>query len=99
MSGILEIARVVVKSGCGDAFEEAVTQLRPLFLKAAGNKGFSVRRSVENERAYVFLVAWEKVEDHTVGFMGSPDFLIFIEAVGGFFDAEPFIEHTTLAVG
>ncbi|NKC23260.1 hypothetical protein HED50_21035 [Ochrobactrum oryzae] len=60
MSGILEIARVVVKSGCGDAFEEAVTQLRPLFLKAAGNKGFSVRRSVENERAYVFLVAWER---------------------------------------
>lgn len=99
MADILEIARVTVLQGQQDAFEDAVAGTSALFLRARGNRGFSVRRSIENDRSYIFLVQWETVEDHLVHFMGSDAFALFIEAVSVYFEGEPIIEHTEFVAG
>ena len=89
-----EIAQIEVKPGQEAAFEAAVTQAVPLFKNARGCKGMRLHRSVEQPGRYRLVVDWETVEDHTVHFRGSQDFLEWRRLVGGYFASPPAVEHT-----
>lgn len=94
---ILEVADIRVKEGMQAEFEKAVqVALDTIFPKAQGFKGHTFRKSIESADRYLLLLTWETLEDHTVGFRGSPLFTEWRSLVGGFFASPPFVEHFTM---
>lgn len=92
---IHEIALIDVQPGSEAAFEAAVVKARPLFLAAKGCRGVELRRTIEAPQRYVLQVAWDTVEDHTVGFRGSPAFAQWRELAGPHFAGPPQVTHVT----
>ncbi len=90
---IWEIAEIDVRPGTEPAFEAAVTEAEPLFLRAPGCHGVQLRRSVELPSRYRLIVEWETVEHHTVGFRSSADFGRWRELAAPYFDSPPVVEH------
>jgi heme-degrading monooxygenase HmoA len=72
---ITEIAQIDVKPGTEKDFEAAVAKARPLFLRAKGGKGFELHKSIEKPSRYRLLAKWDTLENHTVDFRGSEDFM------------------------
>lgn len=91
---IWEIALIEVKPGEEAAFEAAAAKAVPLFQRAKGCKGMQIQRSVEHPSRYRLVVDWEALEDHTVHFRGSEDFLEWRKLVGPYFAGPPQVEHT-----
>ena len=95
---ILEIADIRVLPGTGAEFEQAAQRgLTTVFPKAQGFLGHEIRHSIESPDRYVLLLQWEKLEDHTVTFRGSPLFAEWRGLVSGFFVQPPHVEHFSLA--
>jgi heme-degrading monooxygenase HmoA len=94
---ILEVARLVVKSGMDKEFEAGVATAAPLFARAKGCKGMELQRSVERANNYLLLVKWQTLENHTVDFRGSEDFKQWRALVGHCFAAPPDVDHTEVA--
>ncbi len=90
---IVELAHLTITTGREETFEAA---FRRAIAFAAGSRGYlahELRRSVENPSRYVLRIEWETLEDHTVGFRGSPAFTQWRAEVGPFFAAVPVVEH------
>ena len=92
---VLEIAEIEVLTGKESNFEAAVRQAKPLFLRATGCHGIALHKSVENSQRYRLFVSWETLENHTVDFRNSEDFVEWRKLVGGFFATLPRVEHQT----
>jgi heme-degrading monooxygenase HmoA len=92
---VLEVAEIEVVTGKESNFEAAVRQAKPLFLRAKGCRGIKLHRSIENPHQYRLFVSWETLEDHTVDFRSSQDFLEWRKLVSGFFAAPPRVDHQT----
>lgn len=90
---IHEIALIAVKPGQEAAFEQAVAEAAPLFQRAKGCTGLTLQRTIERPSYYRLVIAWETLEDHTVGFRGSEDFHAWRALVAHLFDAPPQVEH------
>ncbi len=95
---IIEIAQIDVKQGLEAEFEAGVAKAVPLFARAKGCTGMTLKRSVEKARRYRLLVNWETVEHHTVDFRGSADFAEWRKLVGHCFETAPEVEHVADAV-
>jgi len=95
---VLEIAHIDVKPGLESAFEAGVAKAIPLFRSAKGCRGMDLQRSIERPTRYRLFVRWETLEDHTVGFRGSPQFQEWRNLVGPCFESPPDVEHTVRAV-
>ena len=48
-------------------FEAAFTEATPLITGMPGFRGLTLSRCVEDDGAYLLLVEWDRLEDHTVG--------------------------------
>ena len=95
---ILEIAQIDVTAGHEAAFEAAVREATPIFLRAKGCKGMALQRSHEKPQRYRLFVQWETLENHTVDFRESADFQEWRKLVGPHFAAPPEVEHVTEVV-
>lgn len=94
---ILEIADIRIKPGQQAAFEKAVhIGMATIFPKAKGFRGHQIRHSIESPERYVLLLEWDTLEDHTVGFRGSPAFAEWRRLVSEYFAEPPFVEHFEL---
>jgi heme-degrading monooxygenase HmoA len=91
---ILEVADIRIKSGQTVEFEAQVAQaLATIFPKSKGFRGHEFRRCIETPDRYLLLLTWETLEDHTVGFRGSPLYAEWRTLVGDFFAQPPHVEH------
>jgi len=90
---IHEHAVIEVQPGREEEFEAVFGQVPAIFAQAAGCHGVELRRCVEEPSRFVLLVAWETLEDHTVGFRESPLFGEWRGLVGGFFATPPQVRH------
>ena len=90
----LEIAAIEIIAERESAFEAAVAEAAPLFLRAKGCGGMQLQRSVEQPLHYRLVVKWETVEDHMVRFRQSDDFQAWRRLVGKYFASPPVVEHT-----
>jgi heme-degrading monooxygenase HmoA len=90
---ILEAALLDVKPGRETDFEAAFTQASPLIASAAGYMGHSLARCMERPSAYLLLVRWRTLEDHTLGFRGSPQYQEWKRLLHHFYDPFPTVEH------
>ncbi|MDQ6526003.1 antibiotic biosynthesis monooxygenase [Nocardioides sp. LHD-245] len=90
---ILEHAVLPVVPGREEEFEAAFAQARPIIAAMPGFRGLALRRSVETPSHYLLLVEWDTLEDHTVGFRGSPDYQRWRELLHRFYEPFPVVEH------
>jgi heme-degrading monooxygenase HmoA len=90
---IVEIAQLTIRSGSERQFEGVF----PTAVKVlGGSKGYlthELRRSVETPNRYALIVHWQTLEDHTVGFRGSPAFTEWRAHIGPFLESPPVVEH------
>ena len=94
---ILELADIRIHPGQQSAFDEAICRgLDTVISRAHGFRGYKVNKGVESPERYLLMIFWETLEDHTVGFRGSPAFAEWRAIVGPFFAQPPQVEHFTL---
>lgn len=90
---ILEAAFLQVKSGQEDAFEAAMREAAPIIAGSPGYVSHEVQRCLEVTGKYLLLVRWNTLEDHTVGFRGSPPYQEWRRLLHHFYDPFPTVEH------
>ena len=95
---ITEIAQIDVTPGMEAEFEAGVKNAAPIFKRAKGCHGMELRRSIEKPSRYRLFIEWETVDDHNVGFRGSPDFQEWRKLVSHCFAAPPDVEHVQQVV-
>jgi len=94
---ILEVADIRITPGRQAEFEQAAHRgIQTVIARSKGFLGYQVRHSIETPERYLLLLEWETLEDHTVGFRGSPDYAEWRSIVAGFFAAPPSVEHFRL---
>ena len=90
---ILEVAVLNVKSGRGSEFEAAFERAQGILASMRGYRSHELQRCLEAPDRYVLLVHWEKLEDHTLGFRGSPRYAEWSGLLHSFYDPFPVVEH------
>ena len=91
---ILEVADIRIAPGRQAEFEAAAHRgIQTVIAKSKGFRGYQVRQSVETPERYLLLLEWATLEDHTVGFRGSPAYAEWRSIVVDFFAGPPQVEH------
>ena len=90
---ILEHAVLNVIPGEEDRFEAAFEQARALIATMAGFRSLRLDRCLENRSRYLLLVEWDRLEDHTEGFRGAPEYQEWRTLLHHFYDPFPTVEH------
>jgi heme-degrading monooxygenase HmoA len=90
---ILEVAILDINPGQQEAFQAAFTQAAPILSGMHGYVSHQIRRCLERSNRYILLVEWETLEDHTIGFRGSPEYQKWKDLLHHFYDPFPTVEH------
>jgi heme-degrading monooxygenase HmoA len=90
---ILEQANLDVIPGRESAFETAFEQARLIISAMPGFRSLRLSRCIERPNRYLLLVEWERLEDHTEGFRGSPQYQEWRALLHQFYDPFPVVEH------
>ncbi len=90
---ILEVAILNVIAGREAEFEDAFRRAETIIASMRGYRWHELRRCLEQQNRYILLVHWERLEDHTVGFRGSPQYLEWKRLLHHFYDPFPVVEH------
>jgi len=90
---ILEVAILNIKPGQRSEFETAFASAQKIISSMSGYISHDLRKSLENPDRYVLLVNWRTVEDHEIGFRGSPKYNEWRKLLHHFYDPFPEVEH------
>jgi len=90
---ILEAVFLPVIPGKEAEFEAAFKQASPIIASMKGYVSHELQRCLEAPSKYLLLVRWETLEDHTVGFRGSPEYQEWRKLLHHFYDPFPTVEH------
>jgi heme-degrading monooxygenase HmoA len=90
---ILEAAALQVRSGEAARFEAAFAQASAIISASPGYLSHELQRCLEVENKYLLLVRWRTLEDHTIGFRGSPRYQQWRSLLHHFYDPFPTVEH------
>lgn len=90
---ILEIALFDIAPGQEAGFEQAFTEARKVIAQAGGHLGHELLRSHETPSQYALLVRWQRIEDHTEGFRGSPLYAQWRALLSPCFRRPPDVGH------
>ena len=90
---ILEQAVLDVRDGQQATFEVAFAEARSIISAMPGCRSVRLLHCVEHVSRYLLLVEWDRLEDHTEGFRGSPDYERWRSLLHHFYDPFPIVEH------
>ena len=90
---ILELAVLDIRDGETAAFEAAFAEAEIIISAMPGYLSHSLSRCVENDQRYLLQVEWARLEDHTEGFRGSPEYQRWKALLHHFYDPFPTVEH------
>jgi heme-degrading monooxygenase HmoA len=90
---ILEHAPLDVRLGQEAAFEAAFAEAASIISSMPGFRSLRLTRCIERPSAYLLLVWWDSLEDHTVGFRGSAAYERWRDLLHHFYDPFPTVEH------
>ncbi len=96
---VLEVAILQVIPSQEAAFEAAFAEAQALISAMPGYQFHRLQRCLEKPSQYVLLVGWDTLEDHTVGFRGSPQYQAWRALLHHFYDPFPTVEHYELVMG
>jgi heme-degrading monooxygenase HmoA len=90
---ILEHALLPVRPELRDEFEAAYARAQSLIAGMPGFRSLRLSRCLEDDGTYLLLVEWDRLEDHTVGFRGSPEYQEWRRLLHSFYDPFPEVRH------
>jgi heme-degrading monooxygenase HmoA len=90
---ILEAFICQIKAGQEAEFEKALQGALPLISQSKGFISLEFQRCLEVKGQYLFLIRWETLEDHTVGFRGSAAYQEWRAALHHFYEPMPTVQH------
>jgi heme-degrading monooxygenase HmoA len=90
---ISELAILDVRPGHAAEFERVFDEAKALISAMPGFRHLELQRCVETGDRYLLLVGWDRLEDHTDGFRGSPQYQEWRELLHHFYDPFPTVEH------
>ena len=90
---ILEHAVLDVVPGEEARFESAFAEAKAIIASMPGFRALRLERGIESPSRYLLLVEWERLEDHTEGFRGSPEYDRWRALLHHFYDPFPTVEH------
>lgn len=93
---ILEQAVLDVISGKQQEFESAFKQAQLIISSMDGYIHHQLQKCLEKDNRYLLLVQWQTLEDHTLGFRGSPEYQQWKALLHHFYDPFPEVEHFQL---
>ena len=96
---ILEVAILNVIPGRDAEFEAVFRSAQRIISSMRGYRSHELRRCLEAGNRYILLVNWDKLEDHTIGFRGSPGYQKWKQMLHHFYDPFPVVEHYTTVPG
>ena len=90
---ILEAAVLTVRPGSEGEFENTFREASRLIASMPGYLAHELHRCLEAKGKYLLLVRWNRLEDHTVGFRGSPEYQECKRLLHHFYEPFPTVEH------
>ncbi|RXZ79674.1 antibiotic biosynthesis monooxygenase [Paenibacillaceae bacterium] len=90
---ILEVAMLQIKPGMTKAFENNFREASAIISGRPGYVKHELQKCMEDSQKYILLVWWESLEDHTIGFRGSPEYQEWKRLLHHFYDPFPTVEH------
>jgi heme-degrading monooxygenase HmoA len=90
---ILEHALLPVKPGEEVGFESAFAEAKAVIATMPGFLRLTLSRCRERPSSYLLLVEWDRLEDHTEGFRGSPQYQEWRRLLHRFYEPFPVVEH------
>jgi heme-degrading monooxygenase HmoA len=90
---ILEVAILNVIQGREKQFEEDFKIAGQYISLINGYVRHSLKKCIEQQNKYILLVNWEKLEDHTIGFRQSEQYLEWKNLLHNYYDPFPTVEH------
>jgi heme-degrading monooxygenase HmoA len=90
---ILEVAILNVIAGQEKQFEDDFKTAGIYISSIKGYVRHSLRKCIEQENKYILLVDWEELEDHTIGFRQSEQYLEWKKLLHKYYDPFPTVEH------
>lgn len=90
---ILEVAILDVISGKEKQFELAFEKAQHIIASKEGYISHQLQNCVENSSRYILLVHWQTIEDHTIGFRESKEYLEWKALLHHFYEPFPKVEH------
>ena len=93
---VLEMAVLNVRPGSAEEFQRAFATAAPILSRATGCIAHELHRCLEDPNRFLLLVRWRTLEDHTLGFRGSPDYQRWKELLHHFYDPFPEVLHYEL---
>ena len=84
---------VEIVPGKESTFEDAFSRAKEFIASMAGFRSLRLSRCVEQPNRYLLLVEWDRLEDHTEGFRGSPEYKQWRALLHHFYDPFPTVEH------
>ena len=90
---ILEHALLPVRPDLVDEFIAAFAEARPIIAGMPGCTEVTLVRCVEQPSTFLLLARWERLEDHTEGFRGSPEYQRWSQLLHHFYDPFPEVWH------
>ncbi|MBF6299964.1 antibiotic biosynthesis monooxygenase [Nocardia amamiensis] len=90
---IIEHALLPVRPESAADFEAAFAAARPIIASMPGFRSLSLSRGIESPGSYLLRVEWDHLDDHVVGFRGSPEYQRWKDLLHHFYDPFPVVEH------
>ncbi len=97
---IVEVAEFTIRPGTQAEFGQAVQRgVQEVIAHARGYRRHEILLGLESSERVLLLIEWDTLEDHTVSFRGSADFLRWREIVSPYFAQPPRVEHYHRSAG
>jgi len=90
---ILEVAILNVIPGQEAQFEQDFATAGQYISSINGYIKHSLSKCIERPNQYLLLVEWETLEDHTIGFRQSEQYLEWKKLLHHYYDPFPVVEH------
>jgi heme-degrading monooxygenase HmoA len=90
---ILEAAILNVLPGTETQFEQDFVNAGQYISAIKGYIKHSLNKCIEQPNQYLLLVEWNKLEDHTIGFRQSAEYLEWKRLLHHYYDPFPVVEH------
>ncbi|MEZ4879158.1 MAG: antibiotic biosynthesis monooxygenase [Chitinophagales bacterium] len=90
---IVEVAILIVKAEQISQFEQDFAIAKPYISSIKGYIKHSLLKCIEQENKYILLVEWENLEDHTIGFRQSNQYLEWKKLLHHYYEPFPTVEY------
>lgn len=90
---ILEVAMLHVIPGNSAAFEQDFKKASAIISSMKGYVEHQLQKCLETDHKYLLLVRWDTLEDHTVGFRESKEYIEWKTLLHHYYDPFPVVEH------